>query len=166
MAKQRRTTQRATTRKPAAAGRARSSKAEAAQVLERVKASSREAWQASMGALAKAQQDGYRNVETLLADGRKLEKRAREAGAEVLERLAEQAPVQRIERRIRSAQSLANTGAEKVQAMVEERVQDALARLGLPTRREFEAVERKLDRLIALLEARGMPRTRRARRVA
>jgi len=144
--------------------RRKRSKDQTTEVIERVRASSREAWLASLGALAKAQQDGVRNIENLFAEGRKLQARVRRAGVQAIDKVAAREEVRALVAQYEAMRKNANKRADRLQAGVANRVQDTLQMLGLPTRREFDAVAAKLDRLVAMLEAKGAPRARRTRR--
>lgn len=93
-----------------------------------MKESAQQIWLAGLGAFAKAQQEGGRLFETLVKEGAELHKRGpMDAGAQFAQAAAK--------------------AAQPLEALFEERVAKALARLGTPTADEVAALRERIDHL-------------------
>lgn len=96
-------------------------------------------WQAGLGAFAKAQQDNE-SFDRLVEEGAELQRRTRSFS----ERSGD-----------------AGTGA--LEEVFEERVARALAAIGVPSRRDIEALHARIDELTARLDGATTPAPRKAR---
>ncbi|TFW26509.1 hypothetical protein E4L96_04280 [Massilia arenosa] len=95
-------------------------------------------WQAGLGAFAKAQQDN-----------------------ESFDRLVEEGA--ELQRRTRSFPERAEDGTGALEEVFEERVARALAAIGVPSRRDIEALHARIDELAARLDGATTPAPRKAR---
>ncbi len=111
---------------------------------DKVKEQAQQIWLAGLGAFAKAQQDGTKAFEKLVTDGismqRKVQSTAEEKMAEASQKVS-QAAHQFNER--------ATGQWDKLESIFEDRVSKALARLGIPTAADLDALHQR----IAWLEA-------------
>ena len=108
--------------------------------------SARQAWLAGVGAWTRAQSEGSKLFDGLVRDGMAAEREgSRFAGArETVDRGAE------------DVRGFATHTWDRLGQVVEDTVQRSLARLGVPSREDVEALERRIDALEAeLREARA-----------
>ena len=111
--------------------------------------SSHQIWLAGLGAMAQAQAQGSKAIETLVSDGlafqRKSQEEARQRFEEATERLTSM------------AQGLGQQTAgrfDKLEHVFEERVARALHRLGMPTLQDIADLQTRVADLVARLAAR------------
>jgi len=97
-------------------------------------------WLAGLGAFSKAEEEGGRFFDALVDTGRDLEAKTRSAEAKVDE----------IREKVRH-----RTGEtmEKMEKAFDERLNKALSRLGLPSKREVESLKQRIQELTAELES-------------
>lgn len=129
--------------------------------MARMRESSHDVLLAGIGALARARKDGVKpgkpgkgtgaDFEALVAEGRKLEPEIKESLQKAWTDLKEKS---------RTSMSFKPDGAFK--GVFEERVAEALARLGVPTAKEIEELNRKVDRLLEQGDARAKAPARKA----
>ncbi|GKT22007.1 phasin family protein [Acidovorax sp. SUPP3334] len=110
--------------------------------------SAQQIWLAGLGAFAKAQQEGGKVFEALVKEGAAMQRKTQSTAQERLSEAAE---------RMTSAASQFGTRAagqwDKLETIFEDRVAKALARLGVPTAREVQALHERIDALTQALEA-------------
>lgn len=119
--------------------------------MSRIKESSHDVLLAGIGALARARKDGPRpakggksakstgaDFETLVSEGRKLEPEVKDSLQRVWTDLKE-----------KSRTSMPFKPDGKLKGVFEQRVAEALARLGVPRAKEIEDLNRKVDSLLA-----------------
>ncbi|GKS92005.1 MULTISPECIES: phasin family protein [unclassified Acidovorax] len=110
--------------------------------------SAQQIWQAGLGAFAKAQQEGSKVFEALVKEGAAMQRKGQSTAQERLSEAAE---------RMTSAASEFGTRAagqwDKLETIFEDRVAKALARLGVPTARDVQALHERIDALTRALEA-------------
>lgn len=119
--------------------------------MSRIKESSHDVLLAGIGALARARKDGPRpakggksakstgaDFETLVSEGRKLEPEVKDSLQKVWTDLKE-----------KSRTSMPFKPDGKLKGVFEQRVAEALARLGVPRAKEIEDLNRKVDSLLA-----------------
>ncbi|MDA8445951.1 phasin family protein [Paracidovorax valerianellae] len=110
--------------------------------------SAQQIWLAGLGAFAKAQQEGGKVFEALVKEGAAMQRKTQSTAQERLSEAAE---------RMTSAASEFGTRAagqwDKLETIFEDRVAKALARLGVPTAREVQALHERIDALTQALEA-------------
>lgn len=149
MATKARTTQ--SPRRKSAGSRAGKSAAKAAarddnQLAAAIRDSATQIWLAGVGAFAKARDERNRVFEALVREGRGIQLRTR-AMAE--ERIGEVAG------RVNEVRDRATESWDKLEQVFEDRVSRALARLGVPTRKDVQALIKRVDELTASLNAMG-----------
>lgn len=123
--------------------------------MSRIKESSHDVLLAGIGALARARKDGPRpakggksakstgaDFETLVSEGRKLEPEVKDSLQKVWTDLKE-----------KSRTSMPFKPDGKLKGVFEQRVAEALARLGVPRAKEIEDLNRKVDSLLAKRDA-------------
>lgn len=111
--------------------------------------SAQQIWTAGVGAIAKAQQGGNRVFEALVRDGgsiRSLHKRTRTAAESGVSEMA----------------ARANDTWDKLEQVFENRVAAALHSLGVPTRKELDALAARVDALAKAVEKLGPTTARKA----
>ena len=120
--------------------------------------SSHQIWLAGLGAMAQAQAQGSKAIETLVSDGlafqRKSQEEARQRFEEATERFASMAQGlgQQTEGRI-----------DKLEHVFEERVARALHRLGMPTLQDIADLQARVADLEAQLAKAGKPAAKSAK---
>ena len=128
---------------------------EAAEALgQSVVDSAQQIWLAGLGAFARAKDEGDRMFERLVEQGKDLRTRSRGAAEEALRSMRAQAD---------SGTSQAQGQWERLERAFEERLTRSLARLGVVTTREIEALTREIEALNATVrEMRSAPAPRAA----
>jgi poly(hydroxyalkanoate) granule-associated protein len=128
------------------------------QLAASVKESAQQIWLAGMGAFAKAQEEGGKVFEKLVREGMNLQKKtqgiAEEKIGEVTGKMSAMAD---------TVSSKAGQNWDKLEAIFEQRTAKAMAKLGVPTAKELEALTQRVDELAAKLAAMGPAGTRAAR---
>lgn len=132
--------------------------------MSRIKESSHDVLLAGIGALARARKDGVKpakggkstraagaDFEVLVAEGRKLEPELKDSLQKVWTDLKEKS---------RAPMSFKPDG--KFKGVFEERVAEALARLGVPSAKEIDELNRKVDRLLKQGGTRAKPAAKKA----
>lgn len=117
-------------------------------MMNKVSSSSRDILLAWLGAMSKAlkqrgrtRDDWSKDFEALVAEGRKVEPRVRDAFENAFAGLKRQGGAWT------DFKPIAGFDTDRLQHVFEERVALALKRLGLPTRGEIDALNRKIDAL-------------------
>ena len=109
----------------------------AAQISEsatQVRESATQIWLAGLGAFSKAQQEGVKMFEALVAEGEKFQERTKTAADERLAEVREKA-----------------TGTwDKLEKVFEERVARALHTLNVPSRKDIDVLSKRVHELTAL----------------
>jgi poly(hydroxyalkanoate) granule-associated protein len=120
-----------------------------------VKESAQQIWLAGLGAFAKAQEEGGRVFEALVKEGANLQKKTQTAAEESLSRMSSMAG---------EVQARAGQRWDKLETLFEDRTARAMGRLGVPTRKDLEALAARIDALQAKVAA--LARTPVARKAA
>ena len=134
--------------------------------------SSRQIWLAGLGAFSRAQAEGMKVFETLVEQGRTLERRTRRAATETAAAAAGAAA-----QKAKEVHAMAGGTWDKLEQVFEERVARALSKLGVHTQSDVERLAERVDALAeavnALLKsegrapmAAGKPAARGAKRAA
>ncbi|MBZ2188089.1 phasin family protein [Alcanivorax sp. JB21] len=97
-------------------------------------------WLAGLGAFAKAEEEGSRFFDTLVDTGRDLESKTRDKSESRVEEIKEKV-------RHRTGETM-----DKMEKAFDERLNKALSRLGIPNKREVEALQRRVHELTAALD--------------
>lgn len=103
-------------------------------------------WLAGLGAFTKVSSEGGKLFETLVKEGEKVEERTREATADALETVKEQTG----ETRGRVIETW-----DKVEQIFEDRLNQVLGRLGVPSSDDLQDLTQRIDALQARLDELG-----------
>lgn len=109
-----------------------------------VKASAQQIWLAGMGAFAKAQAEGGKVFESLVKEGMSLQRKTQSAAEERLSEVAG-----RMTAMADGVTSKAGERWDKLEGIFEDRVAKALAKLGVPSSKDVEALIARIDALHA-----------------
>lgn len=124
--------------------------------------SAQQIWLAGLGAFAKAQQEGTRLFEALVREGMALEQRTRELASGKADELREA-----VQGKVQQVRERAADTWDRLEKIFEERVQKALARLGVPNREELKELMERVEALnAAIRDLSGEPAPRRSPRKA
>lgn len=116
--------------------------------------SAQQIWLAGLGALGRAQKEGGKLFDALVREGRGVQKSVRvRADARADEILGE------VESRVDDARERTSQAWGWLENSIEQRLQGALRRLNIPSRREVDALARKVDRLDARVPDKPASRT-------
>ena len=120
-----------------------------------IKDSANQIWLAGLGAFAKAQEEGGKVFEALVKEGVALQRKTQTSAEEKLSEAAE-----RMAGMANDLQQRATGQWGKLEGIFEERVAQALKRLGVPAARDVEALVARIDALehtVAQLKTRVRP---------
>jgi poly(hydroxyalkanoate) granule-associated protein len=130
-----------------------------------VRTSAQQIWQAGLGAFAKAQEEGGRVFNKLVQEGTEFQKRSR---AMAQDRVAGVSDM--VDKVADGFGKQASGSWDKLEQVFEERVARALGSIGVPTRKDIEALTRQVDELRELVGQlagqAGTPAARRAVKTA
>jgi poly(hydroxyalkanoate) granule-associated protein len=125
-------------------------KEENGQLASAIRESAEKIWLAGLGAFAKARKEPTKAFETLVREGLNLQSRTK-AMAE--ERIGDMSgKVNEVKSQISSR---ANESWDKLEQVFEDRVSRALERLGVPTRKDVQALVARIDDLTSAVESVG-----------
>jgi poly(hydroxyalkanoate) granule-associated protein len=113
-----------------------------------VRESAQQIWLAGMGAFAKAQAEGGKVFEALVKEGLNLQQRTQAAAEEKLGEVSG-----RLSAMADTVGARAGQNWDKLETLFENRTAKALARLGVPTAQQLQALEARIDALASELEA-------------
>jgi poly(hydroxyalkanoate) granule-associated protein len=129
-------------------------KDDGSQLANAIRESAEKIWLAGLGAFAKAKKDPTKAFEMLVREGINLQSKTR-AMAE--ERIGEMTgKVSDVKSQISSR---ATESWDKLEQVFEDRVSRALERLGVPARKDVQALIKRVDELTAALESLGRQAT-------
>ncbi len=115
-----------------------------------VRDSAQQIWLAGLGAFSKAQAEGGKVFEALVKEGVTLQRKTQSAAEE---RLSD------VTNKMSSMASDVSTKAgqqwDKLETIFEERTERAMNKLGVPTRKDLDALAARVDDLAAALKQRG-----------
>jgi poly(hydroxyalkanoate) granule-associated protein len=112
------------------------------QLSGAVRASAHQIWQAGLGAFAKAQEEGGRVFSKLVKEGTDLQKRTRSMAEDKVSEVT--GTVSKV------ADGMGKQAAgswDKLEQVFEDRVARALATIGVPTRKDIEALNKRIEQL-------------------
>lgn len=112
------------------------------QLSEKIKESARQIWLAGLGAYNKAEEDTGKIFERLVKEGEELEH---------LTRGAVEKRFKAVEEHVEDVREKASGTFGKLEHVFDQRVSAALSRLGIPTRKEVDALEARIAELEAKL---------------
>lgn len=124
------------------------SKKSNAQLSSTVKDSAQQIWLAGLGAFSKAQEEGGKVFETLVKEGLSIQRKT-QAVAE--EKITE--ATSRVTTMANDIGSKAQGQWDKLETIFEDRVAKALAKLGVPSARDLEALSARVDALAKATKA-------------
>ena len=93
-------------------------------------------WLAGLGAFAMAQEEGEKLFDTLVKEGKKVQKSAKKSA----------------DAKIAAIDEKASTSWDKLEQVFEDRVAQALQSLGVPTRKDVDALAGRVAELTAVVE--------------
>jgi poly(hydroxyalkanoate) granule-associated protein len=128
------------------------------QLAAAIKDSAQQIWLAGLGAFAKTQEEGQKVFQALVKEGASIQKRTvrltEDRIGEIGGRFAKVAG---------EFQKQANGTWDKLETVFEERVDRALTRLGVPTRKDITTLTKRVEELSADLSRRSGTPARKAR---
>ena len=113
------------------------------QLANKVRESAHQIWDAGLGAFAKAQVEGNKVFEALVSEGEALKAKTRKNVAGL---------------RVSEMASKATGTWDKLEQVFEDRVARAIAKLGVPSRKEIDELTKRLNRLTDALERTATPK--------
>jgi len=129
------------------------------QLAAAIKESAQQIWLAGLGAFAKTQEEGQKVFQALVKEGTGIQKRTvkmtEERMGDIGGRFAKVAG---------QFQKQANGTWDKLETVFEERVDRALTRLGVPTRKDVAALTKRVEELTAEVSRLRKPAKLRARK--
>lgn len=129
------------------------------QLASAVRDSAQQIWQAGLGAFAKAQGEGGKVFDSLVKEGMSFQRKTQGAAEEKFGEVSS-----RMTRLSTEVQNKAGQQWDRLEAIFEERVAKALGKLGVPSRQDVAALNKKIDALSASLArtAKSRPATKAA----
>ncbi len=119
------------------------------QIGQTVKDSAQQIWAAGLGAFAKAQGEGGKVFEALVSEGMKLQKKTQSAAEQKLSSMTS-----KVTGMAGDVGAKAGQHWDKLESIFEDRVANALKRLGVPMAKDIDAL---IERIDALSKAVGVP---------
>ena len=110
------------------------------QFAQSVKDSAQQIWSAGLGAFSKAQGEGSKVFEALVKEGMNAQKRTQAVAEEKFVAMAG-----KVSDLAGDVSSKAGKQWDKMEAIVEDRIAQALKRLGVPSTKDLEALNRRID---------------------
>ena len=134
------------------------------QLADAVRASAHQIWQAGLGAFAKAQEEGGRVFNKLVQEGSALQQRTRSMSEDRVSDMTDT-----VTKVAEGVGKQASGSWDKLEQVFEDRVMRALGAIGVPTRKDIDALTRQVEQLgktVAALsgEAERKPRVKTAAR--
>ena len=96
-------------------------------------------WQAGLGAFARAEEEGGKLFDNLVRLGEELETKTKEIADNTVGEMREQVIVKATDTR------------DRVERAFDDRITNALSRVGIPTHKDIESLNHKLDALTAVI---------------
>ena len=124
-----------------------------------VKESAQQIWLAGMGAFSKAQAEGGKVFEALVKEGTSLQRKTQAVAEEKIGEMTN-----RMSAMAGDVQTKAGQHWDKLESIFEERTAKALAKLGVPSAKDLEALNKRIDALSAQLAKTAKPAAKSARR--
>jgi poly(hydroxyalkanoate) granule-associated protein len=126
------------------------------QIAAAVKDSAQQIWLAGMGAFSKAQSEGGRAFEALIKQGLTLQKKTQDLAEERIS-----AVTSKMTAVAGGVTDKAGAQWDKLESIFEARVAKALNKMGVPSRKDIDALIKRIDQLSAQVGG-AAPRTARA----
>ena len=113
-------------------------------LAETVRDSTEEIWMAGLGAFAKAQKEGTKVFDALVSEGKLLQSKVRDVAGSVADKLSNNAVTELTDKTL--------AGWTKLGQMLEDRASNALGRFGVATKKDVEALSRRIAKLTGEIE--------------
>ena len=126
-----------------------------------VKESAQQIWLAGMGAFSKAQAEGGKVFEALVKEGTSLQRKTQAVAEEKIGEMTN-----KMSNMAGDVQTKAGQHWDKLESIFEERTAKALAKLGVPSATDLEALNKRIDALSAQLGKTAKPAAKSARPAA
>lgn len=123
-------------------------KDEDTQLASAVRTSAHQIWQAGLGAFAKAQEEGGRVFSKLVKEGTDLQKRTRSMAEDKVSEATDT-----ITKVADGVSKQASGSWDKLEQVFEDRVARALGTIGVPTRKDMDALNKRIDQLTKAVAA-------------
>jgi poly(hydroxyalkanoate) granule-associated protein len=117
-----------------------------------MKESAQQIWLAGLGAFAKAQEEGTKVFETLVKEGKSLQKKTQGLAEERLGEVTE-----KMNAMAETVTAKAGQNWDKLESIFEQRTAKAMSRLGVPTAQDMQALTERVDALAAAVAKLGKP---------
>lgn len=117
-------------------------------LAESVRDSAEEIWMAGLGAFSKAQREGNKVFDLLVTEGKQLQGKFKGVADNVSGKLSEKLA----ERRVAELTDKAVAGWDKLGQVFEDRTSNALGRFGVATKKDTDALSRRVAKLATELE--------------
>jgi poly(hydroxyalkanoate) granule-associated protein len=114
------------------------------QLAQSVKDSAQQIWLAGMGAFAKAQEEGGKVFEALVKEGSSLQRKTQAVAEERINEVTS-----KMSAVAEGVSSKAGQQWDKLESIFEERVAKAMNKLGVPARKDVDALIERIDALSA-----------------
>jgi poly(hydroxyalkanoate) granule-associated protein len=126
-----------------------------------VKESAQQIWLAGMGAFSKAQAEGGKVFEALVKEGTSLQRKTQAVAEEKIGEMTN-----KMSNMAGDVQTKAGQHWDKLESIFEERTAKALAKLGVPSAKDLEALNKRIDALSAQLAKTTKPAAKKAKPAA
>jgi poly(hydroxyalkanoate) granule-associated protein len=138
------------------------------QLAAAIKDSASQIWLAGLGAFAKAQEEGGKVFEALVQEGSTIQSRTKAFTEDKLGNVTD-----KVTKAAGDVAKQATHSWDKLESVFEERVARALSRLGVPTKKDVQALSERVEQLNSSVQTLGgkplagkKPRAKAATRVA
>jgi poly(hydroxyalkanoate) granule-associated protein len=131
------------------------------QLASSVKESAQQIWLAGMGAFSKAQAEGGKVFEALIKEGMNLQRKTQGLAEERIS-----AVTGKMTAMADGMSSKAGAQWDKLESIFEERVAKALNKMGVPSRKDIDALIKRIDELSAKVGGKAAPAKKAAARPA
>ena len=124
-------------------------------MVDGVRDSANQIWLAGLGAFAKAQEEGTKVFDNLVKEGQQVDQKTRKAAEEAAESVKSSAKSVKgnVEGRVSGVRKQASDTWDKLEGVFEERVARVLNRLGVPSSKDIDALNKQIDSLSKELKA-------------
>ena len=116
------------------------------QLAGTVKESAQQIWLAGLGAFSKAQEEGGKVFEALVKEGVSLQRKTQSAAEEKISDVTSKMSTMAGDVTAKAGQQW-----DKLESIFEERTAKAMSRLGVPTKKDFDALTKRVEELSAKL---------------
>ncbi len=109
-----------------------------APAVANIRESANRIWLAGLGAFAKTQEEGEKLFQTLVEEGEKVEKHAKQAAS---------AKVEEAKGKVIEFRGKANEQLDRLEELFQDRVAQVLHRLGVPTQEDIQELTKRVEAL-------------------